>query len=217
MISERQTNSLSLDCLLSKWSDSRSALPTDPHTSPPPSLTSGGNDEFEPNTADFRVDHHLWGDWTFIRISPVSVTKLTLSLRVSFTSSHLTVDKLFPDNQRAITGPQKMSLLLETRDQKHACIDLKPRLILVSHMDDLWLVHNVQPAGKDVRSKPQQDCQKDKCYAKAVRVLHHKQYSNWLDVSWKLFWKENFPKRGPGAPFHNFFIIHPRKKYLKSD
>ena len=52
----------SLDCLLSKWSDSRSALPTDSHTSPPPGPTRKGSDEPEPNKADLRVDHHLWGD-----------------------------------------------------------------------------------------------------------------------------------------------------------
>ena len=45
---------------------------------------------------------------------------------------------------------------------------------------------NNKPAGRDVRSKPEQDCQKAKCYAKAVPVLHHRQYSNWLDVSGKL-------------------------------
>ena len=56
-----------LDCLLSKWSDSRSALPTDSHTSPQHSLISGGNDELVSNTADVRVEHHLWLDWTFIR------------------------------------------------------------------------------------------------------------------------------------------------------
>ena len=28
-------------------------------TTPPPSLTSGGNDELEPNTADVRLDNHL--------------------------------------------------------------------------------------------------------------------------------------------------------------
>ena len=65
----RCRSTASLDCLLSKWSDSRSALSTDSHTNPLPSLTSGGNDELELNTADLRVDHHLWGDWTFIRTS----------------------------------------------------------------------------------------------------------------------------------------------------
>ena len=29
----------------------------------------GGSDELEPNTADLRVDHHLWGDCTFMRTS----------------------------------------------------------------------------------------------------------------------------------------------------
>ena len=89
-VSGRSTDTLK--CLLSKWSDSRSVLPTDSHTSPPPPLTSGGIDELEPNTANLRVDHHLWGDWTFIII---------------FISSHLTADKLFTVNTRAITGSTK--------------------------------------------------------------------------------------------------------------
>ena len=43
----------------------------------------------------------------------VSDTKLMLGLRVCFISSDLTANKLFPINPRAITGPPKMSLLLE--------------------------------------------------------------------------------------------------------
>ena len=43
----------------------------------------------------------------------VSDTKLMLGLRVYFFSSYLTANKLFPMNPRAITGPPKMSLLLE--------------------------------------------------------------------------------------------------------
>ena len=43
----------------------------------------------------------------------VSDTKLMLGLRVYFISSDLTANKLFPINPRAITGPPKMSLLLE--------------------------------------------------------------------------------------------------------
>ena len=38
------------------------------HMLPPPP-TSGGSDELKPNTADLRVDHHLCGDWAFIRTS----------------------------------------------------------------------------------------------------------------------------------------------------
>ena len=44
---------------------------------------------------------------------PVSDTKLTPGLRVGFISSHLTADKRFPVSLSAITGPLKMSLLLE--------------------------------------------------------------------------------------------------------
>ena len=120
---------------------------------------------------------------------PVSVTKLTLGLRVSFISSHLTANKFFPVNPRAITGLPKMSLLLEAKSMP--ALIIKPRLILVAHRDDLGLVHNVQPAevGRSKpkpRSKPEEDCQQDKCYARADTVLHHRQHSNWLDVSLKL-------------------------------
>ena len=44
---------------------------------------------------------------------PVSVTKLTLSLRVGFISSHFLTEKLFQVHSRAITGPPKVSLMLE--------------------------------------------------------------------------------------------------------
>ena len=49
---------------------------------------------------------------------PVSDNKLMLGLRGGFIRSHLTVDKLFPVNPRAITGRPKMSLLLEA----NACL-----------------------------------------------------------------------------------------------
>ena len=66
---------------------------------------------------------------------PVSGTELTLGLRVGFISSHLTVYKLFPVNPRDITGPPKMSSLLEAK-----CIPaliIKPRFTFVAHTDDL--------------------------------------------------------------------------------
>ena len=64
-----------------------------------------------------------------------SGTKLTLGLRVGFISSHLTVDKLFPVNLRAITVPPKMSLLFEAKSM--LALIIKPRLILAAHTDDL--------------------------------------------------------------------------------
>ena len=70
--------------------------------------------------------------------SPVSVTKLTLSLRVGFISSHLTANKLFPVNPRAIMGPPMMSLLIEAKSMSAL---IKPRLILRMHTDDLgWYI-----------------------------------------------------------------------------
>ena len=65
----------------------------------------------------------------------VSDTKLMLGLRVCFISSDLTANKLFPINSRAITGPPKMSLLLEVESTPAYIIE--PRLILVTYMDDL--------------------------------------------------------------------------------
>ena len=77
------------------------------------------------------------------RNSPVSVTKLILDFRVGFISSHLTADKLFPVNPRAITGPPKMSLLLEVKNIP--ALIFKPRLILVTHTDDLgWYITSNQ-------------------------------------------------------------------------
>ena len=66
---------------------------------------------------------------------PVSGTKLTINLRVVFISSHLTADKFFPVNPRAITGPPKMSLLLEARSTP--ALIIKPSVVLVVHTDDL--------------------------------------------------------------------------------
>ena len=45
------------------------------------------------------------------------------------------MDKLLPVNARAITGPPKMSLLLEAKSMP--ALIIKPRLILVAHTDDL--------------------------------------------------------------------------------
>ena len=73
----------------------------------------------------------------------VSITKLTLGLRVGFISSHLIADKLFQINPRTITGPSKMSLLLEAKS-KPALI-IKPRFILIMHTDDLgWYITSNQ-------------------------------------------------------------------------
>ena len=66
---------------------------------------------------------------------PVSGTNLMLGLQVGFLSSHLTADKLFPVNPRAIMGPLKMSLLLEAKNMP--ALIIKSRLILVAYTDDL--------------------------------------------------------------------------------
>ena len=74
---------------------------------------------------------------------PVSVTKLMPGIRVDFIGSHLTVDRLFPVNQRVIMGPPKMSLLLEAKCMP--ALIIKQRLILVMHTDDLgWYITSNQ-------------------------------------------------------------------------
>ena len=75
--------------------------------------------------------------------SPASVTKLTLGLLVGFISSHLTVNELFPVNPKAITGPPKISRLLEAKSMP--ALIIKPRLILVTHTDYLcWNITSNQ-------------------------------------------------------------------------
>ena len=81
----------------------------------------------------------------------VSITKLTLGLRVGFISSHLIADKLFPINPTAITGPPKMSLLLEAKSMP--ALIIKPRFILVAHTDDLgWYITSNQQGKMFVQS-----------------------------------------------------------------
>ena len=67
-----------------------------------------------------------------------------LGLRVGFISSHLTADKLFQVNRRMITGPPKMSLLLEAKSMP--ALIIKPKLIRVTHTDDLgwYITSNLQ-------------------------------------------------------------------------
>ena len=60
---------------------------------------------------------------------PVSGTELTLGLQVGFIGSHLTVDKLIPDNPRVITGPPQMSFQLEAKSLP--ALIIKPRLALL--------------------------------------------------------------------------------------
>ena len=55
---------------------------------------------------------------------------------------HLTVNN-FPVNPRAITGPPNMSLLLEAKSTP--ALIIKPKLILVTHTDDLgWNITSDQ-------------------------------------------------------------------------
>ena len=75
--------------------------------------------------------------------STVSVTKQTFGLRVGFIGSHLTANELFPVNPRVITGPSKMSLLLEIKCMP--ALITKPRLILVTYTDNLgWYITSNQ-------------------------------------------------------------------------
>ena len=147
----------SLDCLLSKWSDSVQISHANRLTHQSTTLTNERRQWWS------RAEHcrlksgpPLMRGMNIYKNIPVSVTELTLGHRVFFITSHLTTDKLFPVNPSAITG---LSLLLEAKSMPAFII--KPRPCYANGWP--WLVHNVQSAGTDVRSKPQQDCQKAKC------------------------------------------------------
>ena len=62
---------------------------------------------------------------------PVSDTKLTMGLRVGFISFHLTADKLFPVNPKAIRGPPKMSLLLEVKSMPALIIETEAYIFCI--------------------------------------------------------------------------------------
>ena len=128
MASERQINRLS-GMLALKMIRQQISLTNRSHISPPPSLTRGGNDELEPNTADLRVDLDIQRTSLFLSL------KLTLGLLVGFISSHLTAGKLFQVNSRAITGPRKISLLREVKGMPALTIKrlslLRTRMTLV--------------------------------------------------------------------------------------
>ena len=86
---------------------------------------------------------------------------LLLSLyTLGFISSHLTVNKLFPVNPKAITGPPKMSLLLEAKSMP--ALIIKPRLILV------WYITCRQQADPYCNLKT----------STGRSLLHHRQCSN---------------------------------------
>ena len=129
------------------------------HQSTTRPLTSGGRDELQPNTADLRVDHQLWEDWSYKNV-PVSDTKLMLVLRVGFISSHLTSNEIFPVNLRAIMGPTKIWA---------SCNRSKARLHWLSNQGlsflctQMTLVGTLRPSSRDrcsSRSQAQQDCER---------------------------------------------------------
>ena len=105
------------------------------------------------------------------------VTTLPLGLRVGFISSHLTADKLFPVNLRAITGPPKMRLVLEAKSMP--ALIIKPGLILVTHTDDhAWLHISSNQQGQMFIQNLNRIVSKAKCYTRADPVLHHRLYSS---------------------------------------
>ena len=67
---------------------------------------------------------------------PVSLTKLTLRLRVGFISSYSTADKLIPVNPKAITCPPKMSLLLKGKSMPALIIKPRPSALV-------WCMYNI--------------------------------------------------------------------------
>ena len=116
---------------------------------------------------------------------PVSVTKLTLGLRVGFISSHLTEDELFPVNPRAITGPPKMSLLLEGKSMP--ALIIKPRLILVTYKDDLgWCITSNQQGKMFIQNL-------NRIVRKTNVTPRQFPYCTTDSISIDLIFRENFP------------------------
>ena len=111
---------------------------------------------------------------------PVSDTKLALVLWEGFISSHLSAGKLFPVNQRAITGPPKISPLLEAKWMP--ALFIKTRLILVAYTDDLGWNQTSNQQQQMLIQNLNRIYQQTKCHARADPELHHKLYSNWLGV-----------------------------------
>ena len=164
-VSGRSKYSSGLHAVKMIWQQIR---PTDPHKGPPPSPTRGMLWRTRDELCGIKRRKPLMRG---LSVFSVSGTSLALGLRVGFFSSHLTSDKLFPVELRAITSPPNLSLLLEIISTP--ALIIKPWLTLVTHTG-----HNVQPGEMDASFQPQQDCQPTKCYARADYVLNHKLYSN---------------------------------------
>ena len=115
----------------------------------------------------------------------VSVTKLMLGLLVGFISSHLTTDKLFPVNTRAIVGPPKMSLLLAAKIMPAFII--KQRLILVTHTDNLsWYKTSNQQGQIFVQNN-------NRIVSKSNVTLGQIPYCTTDSILIHLMFQENFP------------------------
>ena len=113
------------------------------------------------------------------------VNKLTLDLRVGFICPHLTVDKLFPVNSIAITGPPKMSLLLEAKSIP--ALIFKPSHILVMHTDDLgWYITSNQQGQMIVQNF-------NRIVSKPNVMLGQIPYCTTDSIPIDLMFQENFP------------------------
>ena len=116
---------------------------------------------------------------------PVSVTELTLGLRAGFISSYLTADKLFPVNPRGITGLPKTSLLLEAKSMPELII--KPRLVLVTHTDDLgWYIWSNQQGKMFVQNV-------NRIVRKANVTPRQLPYCTTDSIPIDMMFQENFP------------------------
>ena len=116
---------------------------------------------------------------------PVSITKLTLGLRVGFISSHLIEDKLLSVNPRSITSPQKMSLLLEAKSMP--ALIIKPRFIHVMHTDDLdWYKTSNQQGKMLVQNL-------NRIVRKPNVMLRQFPYCTTKNILIDLLFQENFP------------------------
>ena len=107
---------------------------------------------------------------------------------VRFICSYLTVDKLFPVKPRAITGPPKLDLL-EAESTPELIV--KPRLILVVHLDDLNWYTTSNQLGQMFIQNLNRIFSKAKCYSMADLVLHHRLFQlTWCFMEAFLLWPQ---------------------------
>ena len=127
-------------------------------------------------TPDLRVDHHLWGDWAFMR------TALFLALNWSLASELVSLPLTWQqtNSSKLIRELSRVYRIWASCLRTNACLQWSSNQGLSLLHTRMTLVVTKRPT--NAYSKPQQDCQQINCYARADPALDHKLYSYLFDV-----------------------------------